>query len=122
MSLKKIYSNLPNSVKKKIDKLSFNFSHNVEEDFIFNSDVGKNYNLSTNDKKKIVQLLKYSISNIASATDINIHFLLDKLKILSQDFLSIGITESLLCLTNANLFKDFSFLICSNETKFFNLL
>jgi len=78
MSLKKIYSNLPTSLKKKIDKLSFNFSHNVEEDFIFNSEVGKNYNLSTNDKKKIVQLIKHSISNIASATDINIHFLLLK--------------------------------------------
>ena len=78
MLLKKIYSNFPDSIKKKIDKLSFNFSHNVEEDFIFNSEVGKNYNLSTNDKKKIVQLIKHSISNIASATDINIHFLLLK--------------------------------------------
>lgn len=52
MSLKKIYSNLPKSIKTKIDKLSFNFSHNIEEDFIFNTEIGKNYNLNTNEKKK----------------------------------------------------------------------
>ena len=78
MSLKKIYSNLPKSIKTKIDKLSFNFSHNIEEDFIFNTEIGKNYNLNTNEKKRIAQHLKHSISNIDSATDINIHFLLLK--------------------------------------------
>ena len=78
MSLKRIYSNLPKSIKTKIDKLSFNFSHNIEEDFIFNTEIGKNYNLNTNEKKRIAQHLKHSISNIDSATDINIHFLLLK--------------------------------------------
>lgn len=78
MYLKKFYSKLPNSIKSKINKLSFNFSHNIEEDFIFNSEVGKKYNLTINEKKKIVQRMKYSISNITSATDINIHFFLLK--------------------------------------------
>ena len=42
------------------------------------------------------------------------------LHIRSQDILSIGITDSLLCLTKAKCDNFFSFFICLRVTGFFN--
>ena len=75
---KKIFHKLPRNLKNIIFKLSYQFYNNIEDDFIFNPEIGKKYNLNIKDKKKIVSRLKKSISSIDSATDINIHYTLIK--------------------------------------------
>ena len=82
--LKKTFHLLPKNLKNIIYKLSNQFYNNLEDDFIFNPEIGKKYNLNTQDKKQIVERIKKSISKIDSATDINIHFVLLK-KILELD-------------------------------------
>ena len=76
--LKKTFHLLPKNLKNIIYKLSNQFYNNIEDDFIFNPEIGKKYNLNTQDKKQIVERIKKSISKIDSATDINIHFVLLK--------------------------------------------
>ena len=49
--LKKIFHILPKNLKNIIFKLSNQFYNNIEDDFIFNSEIGKKYNLNTEDKK-----------------------------------------------------------------------
>jgi O-methyltransferase len=78
MILKKFFYKLPNSLKNIILRLSYQFNNNIEDDFIFNPDIGKKYNLTIKDKKKLIKSLKYSITEIDSATDLNIHFVLLK--------------------------------------------
>lgn len=78
MILKQIFYKLPTNIKNIIYKLSSQFHSNIENDFIFNKEVGSKYKLSINDKKNIVKRLKYSISKIDSATDFNIHLILIK--------------------------------------------
>ena len=89
MILKQIFYKLPHSIKNIISKLSAQFYSNIENDFIFNNEIGKNYKLTVKDKKNIIKRLKFSISKIDSATDINIHLILIK-KILELDPSSKG--------------------------------
>ena len=89
MILKQIFYKLPYSLKNIISKLSAQFYSNIENDFIFNNEIGKNYKLSIKDKKNIIKRLKFSVSKIDSATDINIHLRLIK-KILELDPKSKG--------------------------------
>ena len=76
--LKKIYYRLPNFLKKNLNKLSFFFFNNIKDDFINNPQIGKQFGLKYLDKIKILNKLRDSISNIDSATDINIHIILLK--------------------------------------------
>ena len=62
MILKQIFYKLPNSLKDIISKLSAQFHSNIENDFIFNKEIGKNYKLTIKDKKNIIKRLKFSVS------------------------------------------------------------
>ena len=75
---KKLFYIFPNSIRNLILRLSFQFFNNIENDFIFNPKIGNKYDLTTHDKKNIVKRLKYAVSKIDSATDINIHYTLIK--------------------------------------------
>ncbi len=56
MILKQIFYKLPNSLKNIISKLSAQFYSNIENDFIFNNEIGKNYKLTVKDKKILLSV------------------------------------------------------------------
>ena len=81
--LKKIYYKLPPNLQDYINKAAARIHNNTIDEFI-NSDVGLNYNLSSYDKKKIVQRIQITLSKINSATSLDVQIELGK-KILQLD-------------------------------------
>lgn len=81
--LKRIYYNLPIALQNYVDKAASKVSNNFEEQFVY-SDIGKKFNLNSNDKKKIIKRIKYALKKVDSATSINVHLELGK-QILSLD-------------------------------------
>ena len=78
MILKKIYFKFPTFLRNFINKSSFYFFNDIENDFVNNPAIGKRYGLNSLDKKKILQRIRDLISSIDSATDIKIHIILLK--------------------------------------------
>ena len=81
--LKKIYYRLPRTIQDYINKAAAKFSNNSLDEFIY-SDIGKKYNLSNQDKSKIVRRIQNALGKLNSATSIDVQLEIGK-KILELD-------------------------------------
>ena len=86
--LKKVYYKLPSSFQNYLNKAAAKVSNNNIENFIY-SDIGKNYNLNSHDKIKIIKRIETSLSKMESATNLDTQLELGK-KILSLSKESSG--------------------------------
>lgn len=78
INLKKLYYLLPYKLQRSLDVMAYKVNPGLEEDFILNNNIGSKYNLTEKDKRQIIKRIKYSLSKIQSATDLNIHIYLAK--------------------------------------------
>ena len=81
--LKQIYYKLPFFVQNYLNKAASKVANNSVEEFIY-SDIGKNFGLKKNDKKKIIDRIQLALSKMESATSLDVQLELGK-KILSLD-------------------------------------
>ena len=79
--LKKLYHNLPNTIQNYLNKAAAKVSNNSLDEFVY-SDIGKEYNLTSVDKQKIIRRINSAFTKIDSATSIDVQLELGK-KILS---------------------------------------
>ena len=78
VSLKRIYYFLPKKFQNYLNIMASNISNNTEEDFINNDVYGKLYNLKKKDREIIVRRIRYCLSKISSATNLNVQLHLIK--------------------------------------------
>ena len=78
IALKRIYYYLPRTIQNYLNTMAFNISNNTEEDFINNDIYGKHYNLKKKDRELIVKRIRYCLSKILSATNLNVQLHLIK--------------------------------------------
>tara|TARA_B100000989_G_scaffold289968_1_gene262543 strand:- start:821 stop:1672 length:852 start_codon:yes stop_codon:yes gene_type:complete len=81
--LKRIYHKLPRTLQDYINKAAAKFANNSLDEFIY-SDIGKKYNLSKNDKNKIIRRIQNALGKLNSATSIDVQLEIGK-KILDLD-------------------------------------
>ena len=98
--LKKVYYKLPSSFQNYLNKAAAKISNNNIENFIY-SDIGKNYNLNSHDKIKIIKRIEISLSKMESATNLDTQLELGK-KILSLSKESSG------CIVECGAYKGAS--------------
>jgi hypothetical protein len=77
MILKKFYYSLPEKIRKYIYLKLGPIVNDTENDFIY-SEAGKNYGLNRNDRVSIVNKIVKILSNVKSATNLNVHLTLIK--------------------------------------------
>lgn len=78
ISLKRIYYYLPKTIQNYINTMASNVSNNTEEDFINNDNYGKLYDLKKKDREIIIRRIRYCLSKIPSATNLNVQLHLIK--------------------------------------------
>jgi hypothetical protein len=74
--LKKLYYYFPLQLQFLVSKLANNFYNDFISDFINNKEHGIYFNIGRNEKKHILKRLKFSLSNVESATSLEVQVLL----------------------------------------------